>query len=403
MRALPALAVMLAPAVALAGGYLVPNTNPRDLALGQSTVSSTEGAEATYVNAATLAEHLGLTATLSLGVLDFHPTWVDPNHASSDVTVQTHLVTPFVFAVAYGFKVGGHPLGIGLSFNVAGGGVVFWPPSWPGASSIISVDRRIYQGTLGAGFEIIPQLKIGLSLLYFRTTEELTQALPFGTTTGRADLGTAGGQFSFAASLEANPIKDLAIGAQYQHLATQDLSGHVHFSDVPPPFQSQLIDQTVTHELTFPNILHVGASYNIMERVRVLFGYQWTRFIDYREDKFVGGLTAVTVTVPRNYINGNTFRLGAEGIVVKWLRLYLGGRRDVTPQPTDTLSPTLPDSSSWAISAGFAVDVAPFLRLAGAYEYTRFDEVSSSGPDTFPATYRSYAHLGSIGLQFRWQ
>jgi long-chain fatty acid transport protein len=394
--------LLLTPAVALAGGYQVPNTNPRDLGLANTTVSATEGAEATYVNTATLADHMGLDLTLSFAIVAFQSKWTDPTNTSITTTTKTELAVPPVAGAAYGFKVAGHGMGIGVSLNIPGGGQIFWPQSWQGNGQIISVDRRIFQSTFGVGFEVIPQLKIGASFIYMQAVEQFIQALPFGATTGRADLGLAGGRPTFAVSVEANPIPDLSIGAQYQNLAEMLLNGNVHFSNVPTPFQTTLVDQTVKQELTFPNIVTAGISYKILNRARLLFAYQFTRFIVYQSDLFTGQLTGVTVVVPRDYHNENTMRLGGEIWAVPWLRLFIGGQRDLTPQPTTTLSPTLPDSSSWSLGGGAALDLVPFLSLFAAYQYTWFDKVTTTGADAFPATYESNAQIGSVGAQFRW-
>jgi long-chain fatty acid transport protein len=404
MRILIAAALLLTPVVASAGGYLVPNTNPRDLALSESTVSNPEGAEATYVNSASLAGHEGLQATLAGSLVDFKSTWSDPTNPSTpSVTTQTHLAPTVVAALSYGLKLGGHPFGVGVSLNIPGGGQVNWPSTWPGSSQIISVDQRVYQMTLGTGLQVCDQLKVGLGLIYLRTTEELVQGLPFGSNQGTATLATAGGRLSFSASLELTPVKDVpfVIGASYQHLAEQNLSGHVHFTDIPGPFQSQLIDQPVNHELTFPNILNVGASYKIGNLVRLLAAYQFSRYVVYQEDRFVGTLGGITVTVPRNYHNESTFRVGGEFFVLPRLRLLVGARRDLTPQPADTLSPTIPDSNSWGVSGGVMFEITSSLSIAGAYEYTGFDQVTAHGPDAFPATYQTHAHIGSLGLTFK--
>jgi long-chain fatty acid transport protein len=404
MRIVPAAVLLLMPAVALAGGYQVPNTNTRDLGLADSTVSSTEGAEATYVNVATLAQHQGLLVTGAVALVQYSVTWIDPSHVSPNVTNTRYYAPPLAGGVAWGTKLADHGFGIGLSFDNPGGGQIYWPKSWPGASEIISVDRRVYEGTLGVGFEAIRDwLMVGVSLIYDRTTEQLIQALPLGTTTGQADLGLGGGQFSFGAGLEFTiPHVPFALGVQYQQSANQPMTGNVHFSNVPVPFQSSLIDQPVKESLTFPTRVNVGVSYNILERCRILFAYQWTQWTLYGQDLFVGQTTGFTVTVPRGFHNENTMRLGAEIFAAKWLRFFLGGQRDLTPAPVTTLSPTLPDSSSWGGTIGVSFDVLPQLSIAGSYAYFGFDQVSAVGADAFPATYQSHANIASVGLQFRW-
>src|SRR2546430_11735012 len=58
-------ALLLAPVAAFAGGYAIPNEDPRDLALSQSTVAAQTGPEAAHTNPSALAGQKGLAVTAS--------------------------------------------------------------------------------------------------------------------------------------------------------------------------------------------------------------------------------------------------------------------------------------------------------------------------------------------------
>ena len=75
MRRLIITATILAPATAFAGGYLVPNMSPRDLALGGSAIADAEGAGAVSVNTAALAGSAGLDVSVGLGGINNSTDW----------------------------------------------------------------------------------------------------------------------------------------------------------------------------------------------------------------------------------------------------------------------------------------------------------------------------------------
>src|SRR5256886_17474613 len=71
-------ALLLAPVAAFAGGYAIPNEDPRDLALSQATVAAQTGPEAAHTNPSALAGQKGLAVTASGEMLYNITTSSDP-------------------------------------------------------------------------------------------------------------------------------------------------------------------------------------------------------------------------------------------------------------------------------------------------------------------------------------
>src|ERR1700757_2438366 len=93
-------ALLLAPAAVFAGGYAIPNEDPRDLALSQSTVAAQNGPEAAHTNPAALAGQKGLAILGSVEMLYNITTWSDPGLGQS--TLQPKANFPPELAVSYG-------------------------------------------------------------------------------------------------------------------------------------------------------------------------------------------------------------------------------------------------------------------------------------------------------------
>src|SRR5215510_11565939 len=78
MRTLIITATILAPAAASAGGYLIPNSDPRALAVAQAAVANETGASAVTLNTAALAGQEGLDIAIAGEILNNRTEWSDP-------------------------------------------------------------------------------------------------------------------------------------------------------------------------------------------------------------------------------------------------------------------------------------------------------------------------------------
>lgn len=437
------LAVALAPALAGAGGYALPNSNPRDLSLSASGVAAQRDAKATFALPAALGRIQGLSASVGVGVVNVFSDWTDPTPgatpppyatsgpltapqtpgpaepSSQGVSLQ---FTPFPnVALSWGTRVpflGDRGFGVGVAVQPFGGARVSWPGDWAGRYRIESVDRRSFSGILGVGLEVLPQVRIGGGLIYYYTMEKLTQkvwmepwATPGAITAGTPDatgkLDVSGGAFSYDASIEIDPLAGvpLTLAVDYKHKATQDLSGSVKWSGVQPvffgtlpapfasaaPLQQVLTATSAHHQLTIPNTLNVGAAYRIAPPFLVTFTYTFDRWVVYDRDLFVAN-NGGAIDVARDYGNGHTFRAGAEWIVNSMWEARIGLQRDISGLKRSTYSPTLPDQSSWGGSLGGTLRFGAFS-VDGAVFYARMDKITSTNNGPEPGQYLPTAPL----------
>ncbi len=404
-------AALLVPALARANGYDVPSISPRDLALVESAVAAQNDAGATFANPAALSRVRGLSLNLAGSFLDLKTQWSAPEGSTMagapDASTKFKPVPPVALYAAYGFEALGRNAGVGLGMNVPGGGNVFWNEDWAGRGRIITVDRKVYGFYLTGGVEVLTGLRLGGGLVYYYTTEYLKIGIqPFSDAYG--ELATKGGAPSYDLSAEYTPplaSLPLTFAVDYKHKATQRLKGDGNFvvpdallapGTKPPP-----IDQNVTHDLTYPNVLNFGVAYRPPVKGLQLTGvYTLTRYSVYTSDTFVGD-KGTTIDVPREYGNGHTFRVGAEYDLSQRLTLRGGLMRDVSGLKTDTYSPTLPDASSWAGGLGAAWKVRPDLSVAGAFFYALFDEVKTTGTNVLPGVYDTRVYILSAGVTWR--
>jgi long-chain fatty acid transport protein len=396
---------LLAPLAALANGYDVPNVNPRDLAMAGSGVAAQNDAAAAYANPASLSRlDQGLSVSAGLSVLNLSTKWTGAGALEGEsASTKSSPVTPVSLFVAYGFKLGGKNAGVGLGANIPGGGNVFWPEDWAGRGAIITVDRKIYGAYLTGGYELVSNLRVGGGLVYYYGTEYLKQGIqPFDNAYG--ELSTKGGAFSFDLAAEYTlPSVPLTFGADFKYQGAMKLTGNGHFVVPPgtlPPSEAPAIDQGVTHKLTYPSVLNVGAAYRVKEPLLLTFGFTWNDYSVYQADVFVGD-AGTTISVPRKYKDGYTFRLGGEYSLNPKFDLRAGLLRDISGMNTDYASASLPDSSSWAGALGVGWKLRPELALQAAFFYDLMDKVTVTGTQVLPGSYQTNTWIASVGVTWK--
>jgi len=400
-----AAALALLPALALASADSVPNVSARDLGIAQALVAAQDGAGAAYANPAALSRISGLDLSLTGAIIDNGTKWTSTSPAApGSVKSKFHPAPgPSVFA-AYGGELWGRGWGVGLGMNVPEGGNIVWPEDWPGRNEILKVDRRVYAGYLTGGIEVLPRIRLGGGLVYYRTTELLRANFTQGPADfGPASVDSSGDAFTYALSAEVEPIPGLplTVGVDYKHKAHQKLRGEVVF-DVPN--SQSLLGQGVTHRFVVPNMLSAGLAYRPLPALLLAFQWNLDRYRVYQEDRFVGDGGLLQVTVPRNYGNGYTLRGGAEYALSPNWQVRAGLLRDHTGMQARYFDPSLPDADVWAGTAGLSY-LAPALGLgihAGVF-YARYAEVDNTDPNTtdLQGKWQSQALIASLGVTWR--
>ena len=412
MRRLIITATLLAPATAFAGGYLVPNMGPRDLALGGSAVADAEGAGAVSVNTAALAGPVGLDVSVGIGGINNSTDWKNANQKAS----LSEFGTPPSVAVSYGMRLpNDQALAFGLGFGLVGGGKLEWPAGWVGQETFQSVNQQIFGIGGGVAFQALPWLKFGASYLRIQASEEIHTKLNYLDHIGDAGIGLAGGGDTFGVAAEVHvPNTPLRIGVTYSHSANLDMTGHVHFTDVPASFQPLLHDQGIVRSLLVPDVVFAGLAYEVIPNLTLMAAGSFEHWSDYKSDTFTGTdtmtapdgtMTHFSVVVPRNDDNAWVGRIAAEWKKVPnapWLTARAAILRSQSGQNSATLAPSLTDASSWGISLGAGFEINPNLHLSIGGQLALFDEVTApSLPDTFQGTYNTHVFLFSGGVDWR--
>lgn len=384
--------ILLAPSLAFASGYALPNTNPRDLGVCASAVAAQRDSGAAFALPAALARLDGPSAGVSFGGVHVFNTWKDPTTGQKVDMDQAY--SPLgSLSVAYGGKLpmaGNRGWGAGISLQPFGGAIVSWPDGWPGRYRILEVDRKVFSGVATVGIEVIPQVRIGGGFVYYYTMEKLSQnasMVPFPPNPAAPDakgtIDLSGGAPSFDVSAEIEPLPGipLTIGVDYKHKATQTLDGDVKWEGLTP--LAQLLSTTAApifaqqdakEKLVIPNTLNIGAAYRVIKPLLVTATFTLDRWVVYGEDRFIGD-NGAQITVFRDYKNGQTYRAGVEYDLTSVVQLRAGVQRDVAGLNKSLYSPSLPDASSWGGSLGATYKFGGGISANAAVFYAKMDTV----------------------------
>jgi long-chain fatty acid transport protein len=398
-------AALLLPALALANGYSVPNVSARDLGTTGALNAAQRDAGATWANPAALSKLDGLDLVLGGSFLDNQTTWKEAGQSS---TTKFAPAPPPALWAGYGTKIADHAVGFGAGMTITAGGNMRWNDDWAGRFRIITVDRKVYAFTAASGVQLLPQLRLGGGPIYYYTTEYLRQNVDYLTSEGPAQISVRGGALAYSAAAEITPVIGfpLTLSVDYKHQGVQKLEGNAHYSNVPAALSTSLVDQKATHVLVTPNVLHVSAAWKPAQDWLVGADFTFDRYKVYRDDTFRGEFatscpSASCVVVPRNYGNGQSYRLGAEYAYSPRLELRAGVMRDISGLKTSTYSPTIPDGDAWIVAGGLTYVVGPTLSLSGALYYAMLDKVTATGTEAFPGTYQTNVLVAGLTVGWR--
>jgi long-chain fatty acid transport protein len=387
------IAALLVSSPAFAGGFAVSEQDASASGRGSTAIAASATASSIHFNPAGLGGLEG--AAISAGATAIVPSATATNGSDSASALPGVKTPPHVYG-AYGFG----RFSLGAGFNAPFGGGLKWPETWRGRTELVEMNLQVLAGHLGGAFQINKQFSIGLAAALYRASVSLDKRVDFVDGEGKALLGGSGLGFGASAGVQYTPMKELTIGLMGRIPATVNMTGRVHFEDVPGAFQNTLPDQAISTTLVLPAKVALGAVGTLpWLRLSADIEYTfWSSFKTFSVD-FENPNTP-DVNQPRSWADAPTFRLGAEkdfGLTV----VRLGGLVDLAASPSDTLSPSLPDSTRIGFSAGLGRSFGPF-RADLAYQFIAFLPRASTG-EAFPAQYTANAHLISLSLGWAYR
>jgi long-chain fatty acid transport protein len=249
-------------------------------------------------------------------------------------------------------------------------------------------------------------LALGVSFIYSKLTESVTQLMPMGegTIDVPSDVDVHGTSFAFNAGLLYKGDK-FRLGLNYRSRYTLKYTGTVSL-DIP--VYAEPFEGTGETSFTFPDIVTMGLSFDLSSKLVWAVDLHYIFWSSYDSYTFHIEVPDLALTedlyVPTKWKDSYIARTGAEYRATDKLALRAGIAYDKTPQPASTMDSTLPDANRLFMTCGFGYTFGKFT-LDFAYHHEHFMKRTSARPD-LPAllqgTFKTQAHLFGISLGYKF-
>lgn len=411
------LSVLVLSQLSFASGFLIYEHGAAAMAMAGAFAALANDPTAIFYNPAGLAWvkgtqlSLGGTFIFPAGSLTL-PNWPDPTFQKVYQLDQTFFPPHFYLSKSLGERL---TAGIGV-FAPYGLGTA-WPVNYPlrYICTETSMQTLFINPTLS--YKLSDNLALGFGVSYI--TSELSLDLVRLVTipevwTGEvpASLKKAkGDSVGFNAGLLYRRDR-LGVGIYWRSGFKVDYSGTLKLDKmrVPALIQPYLPDSgEVTTSFRHPNIFGLGISYQASEKFLLALEGQYYTWNVY--DRYViavnyqGGGTEEE-TVEENFKNSIILRAGLQYLFRENLAFRAGLIYDQTPQPVESMDPTLPDASRVAFTLGFGY-TKDRLKIDVGYQLELFSDRTSPNRDIYPnglgyGTYHTSAQLVGFTLGYRF-
>jgi long-chain fatty acid transport protein len=180
--------------------------------------------------------------------------------------------------------------------------------------------------------------------------------------------------------------------------------------NVPAPYKAFVpTEGEVSTTFNFPNILGVGAAFNLTEKIMLsadLQYFTWSTYKNYVIDiNYTGVPGTESETVDEDWKDSIILRGGMQYQLNDSLALRLGILWDQTPQPAKSADPNLPDASRVALTGGLGYKIGQFV-IDATFHYEMFSDRTSPNRYPYPGynpiegTYKMTASLIGISLTY---
>ncbi len=279
-----------------------------------------------------------------------------------------------------------------------------WPTDWPGRYEVTSIGLRTFE--LGAS------LAAGYTYGDYSISLAAGPRFTFGTVALERKVDAVGqeGEVKLTGEDQGLGVQtalavryaNFSLGASYRSRTKLEFEGFADFAGIPPELGERIRDQAVQTEVTLPDRWAFGFAYDFGFGVASADAeiFTWSTFetfgIDFENEE------TPDVIEPREWHDTVALRFGYEHRILDSFAARAGFAWDPTPSPTHTLSPTLPDSNRFVLGLGAGYTYAPIGLTADlAYSRVFVSETSSTGPETFPGTYRGGANILAFSISHR--
>lgn len=415
-----ALACLLA-MPAFGAGFSIFEQGAKASGMAGAYAATADDPSAIFYNPAGLAQQRQMTVLAGATFINFTNEFTgDPN---SDVTSGTegkynrHTFVPpntyFIYPIRDNITVG-------FGAYSAWGLRTDWAEPWVGRYISNDADLKTMSFNPAAAWQVTDNLAIGAGIEYRRARVFLnSNRMALNPFTGRivdiANIRLAsdyGADIGWNAGFLFNATDRLRIGASYRAPMDIDLEGRAEINQISTGnvqldqlIRTQLPpNQGISTSFPFPAVVAAGIAFspNATWDIELDMTHMtWSRFealsVAFAQTPNAG------FTREQLWENSSAFRLGANARVAADWDVRFGALYDENPQPTEAVSPLLPDSDRIGVTFGLGFHRGPWIVDAAGF-VLHFKDRNTGGinPEGFEGTYETDAMLWSFNLGYRF-
>lgn len=403
-----------AAAVAMAGGYKIPESSINGTALSAAYVANAHGADAAYYNPAAMVynedANLFEADMTYIGLSSIHYASTSGTY-NIDSKSESFLVPTLHFASK---KLGDNGARVGLSVVVPAG----LSKRWQNAPAVYSAEEFTLETvevnptfavpisdtvSFGAGFRIIHSSGVVKS-----------------SASASRDLEGDSIDYGYNLALMYKPSKELSLSATYRSNIDLSVEGNAKlYAGSTLVYPNVVVtDGSANVSVPVPAALNLAAAYTFGSGTTIEAVFERTFWSSYKNLDFGYSVPLSVISVPlgaafddpkpKNYEDTNSYRLGLTQKYDKWTAMA-GVAYDETPVPEATLGYELPDSDAWIVSMGgkYKMDEHWTFGLAGLIDIKKDRVVhqSQSSSNTNPVNgefSNARAYLVTAGIEYRF-
>ncbi len=386
------LALVLAPTSAYAGGTAVAQQNAVAAGTGGAGAARDDHAGAAWYDPAALADGGGLRVGFMLALA--RPSLqARSNDGSWSADTDSKWKTPVHLDASYAQDRWAAGLAIGAPF----GGGVTWPTTWEGSTQAVRSDLLVLRAAPFFAYNL-GAIRVGGGLHLDAGRLQVQRNLDFIDTEGDVRLDMSGQGIGAHASLFWQPAANVGVGAAFRSRTKITFDGNANFT-APDAFAGKTPDQQAKTTMTLPDQLVIGGRWQIGS-LAVLGDLEYTNWsVNERTEVDFSNESTPSAMQPNDWHDTLAVRTGAEhtrgALIVRGGAYY-----DPSPVPAAHLTPTAPDSTRVAATAGASYQIAPAWAADLFAEHMWLLRRETTSVDTMPASYGGTALV--IGAGVRW-
>jgi long-chain fatty acid transport protein len=395
--------LLAAAAVAMAGGYKIPESSLNGTALSAAYVANAYGADAAYYNPAAMiynedANLLEVDATyIGLSKIHYQPT----SGTSIDSKNESFLIPTLHFASK---KLGDSGARAGFSIVVPAG----LSKRWQSAPAVYSAEEftlETVEFNPSLAVPLSDEVSFGVGFRVVKTDGVVKSTSPVPAT---RDMTGDSIDYGYNFALNYRPQPNLSLAATYRSKIDLTVEGSADLNYLPSIDPSHAIySGFASVTVPIPAALNLAAAYTFDTGTTVEAVFErtfWSAYksLDFEYDGTVNNATNFFgAPIPKNWENTNCYRLGVTQEYDKWTAMAGIGYSE-TPVPESTLGYELPDSDDWMVSLGgrYQLDEDWNIGLAGLIDVKKSREVHNSSINGEFSNARAYLVTAGIGYRF---